>query len=221
VVATIALILLAIHNYRVRKLLEVERMRVRIASDLHDDIGSSLSSIALITDMVRRSLTSHGPQQQQLMDVTRAAKSTADSLRDIVWIISPEHDQLDDIILRMKDSAAKLLTGTAYMFHCTNDSLGRSLSMEFRRNLLLLYKEALNNIAKYAKATSVDIEIREENGTLRLEIVDNGVGFDISQIQRGNGLNNMKLRAEKIGGSVSIESTPSKGTTIRLRARIP
>ena len=221
VVAAIILILLAIHNYRVRKLLEVERMRVRIASDLHDDIGSNLSSIALITDMVRRSLTSLGPQQQQLMDVTRAARSTADSLRDIVWIISPEHDQLDDIVLRMKDSAAKLLAGTAYTFHCSNESLGRSLSMEFRRNLLLLYKEALNNIAKYAQATKVDIEVRDDDDRLLLEIADNGIGFDSTSIQKGNGLENMKLRAGKIGGSVVIESTPGKGTTIRLRARIP
>lgn len=221
VVAALASILLAIHNYRISKLLEVERMRVRIASDLHDDIGSSLSSIALITDMVRSSLTSHVPQQEQLMNVTRAARSTADSLRDIVWIISPEHDRLDDIILRMKDSAAKLLLGTKYTFHCTNDSLGSSLSMEFRRNLLLLYKEALNNIAKYAKATKVDISIRDESGLLHLDVTDNGIGFDITQVQKGNGLNSMKMRAGKIGGSIEIASTPSKGTSIRLRARIP
>ena len=220
-VVAIASILLAIHNYRVARLLEIERMRIRIASDLHDDIGSSLSGIALVTDLVRKSLASQLPQQNQLMDVARAARTTADSLRDIVWIISPEHDRLDDIILRMKDSATKLLSGTEYTFHCGTDSLGSSLSMEFRRNVLLLYKEALNNIAKYAKATQVDILIGEENGMLLLEIRDNGMGFDIDHVQKGNGLNNMKLRAEKIGGRIEIRSAPSHGTSINLKVKIP
>src|SRR5512134_2261257 len=86
----------------VRWTVRIERMRVRIASDLHDDIGSSLSSIALVTDVVRKSLTGHEAQRQQLHDASRAARHTADALKDIVWIINPEHDKLDDIVLRMK-----------------------------------------------------------------------------------------------------------------------
>jgi len=221
VLAAIVAVLLAIHNYRVAKLLELERMRVRIASDLHDDIGSSLSSIALITDMVRKSITAHEPQQLQLLDASRAARHTADALKDIVWIITPEHDKLDDIILRMKDSAAKLLIGTEYSFHCSDGALEHVLDMEFRRNVLLIYKETLNNIAKYAKATKVEITIGERGSEFHLDITDNGIGFDMSTVRKGNGLGNLKRRAEKLGGTMEVISAPGKGTSIQFRARIP
>jgi ligand-binding sensor domain-containing protein len=221
VLVTIVSTLLAIHNYRVAKLLELERMRVRIASDLHDDIGSSLSSIALITDMVRKSLTAHEPQQLQLADASRAARHTADALKDIVWIITPEHDKLDDITLRMKDSAAKLLIGTEYTFQCSDHAMEHVLDMEFRRNVLLVYKETLNNIAKYARATKVDIVVGESDGVFTLRISDNGMGFDLKAVKKGNGLNNLKARTAKIGGTIDIQSAPGQGTTILLTARIP
>lgn len=210
----------AAYNYRVSKLLEMERMRVRIASDLHDDIGSSLSSIALITDMVRNRLAPDQPDRQLLQDASRAARHTADALKDIVWIVNPENDKLEDIILRMKDSAAKLLAGTQYSFLCPHTGLSSSLDMEFRRNLLLIYKEALNNIAKYARATKVDISIGEDQDVLQLRVKDNGTGFDALTVRRGNGLNNMKRRAEKIGGTLEICSSAESGTIVLLTARI-
>jgi signal transduction histidine kinase len=221
VLASIIAILLSIHNYRVRKLLEIERMRVRIASDLHDDIGSSLSSIALVTDVVRKNLTGHEAQRQQLDDASRAARHTADALKDIVWVINPEHDKLDDIVLRMKDGAAKLLTDTQYSFMCDHETMARVLDMEFRRNLLLIYKEVLNNIAKYAHASKVSIEIGEQDDCLYLRIADDGIGFDPETVRKGNGLKNLRMRAKNMGGTIAITSKPQKGTTIELRARIP
>jgi signal transduction histidine kinase len=209
------------YQYRVARLLEMERMRVRIASDLHDDIGSSLSGIALITDMVRNQLPPEQQQRQQLFEASRAARHTADALKDIVWILNPENEKLEDIILRMKDSAAKLLLGTEYSFHCTNNDLSNVLDMEFRRNILLIYKECLNNIAKYAHATKVDISIGNRENMFYLTIIDNGVGFDRASIVRGNGLNNMHKRAAKIRGTIDIDSCPGKGTTVHLTAKIP
>jgi ligand-binding sensor domain-containing protein/signal transduction histidine kinase len=214
-------ILAAIYNYRVSKLLEMERMRIRIASDLHDDIGSSLSGIALVTDMVRNRLPDGGPERHQLAEASRVARHTADALKDIVWIINPEHDKLDDIVLRMKDAAAKLLLGVEYSFHCSESFGTNLLDMEFRRHLLLIYKEILNNAAKYSHATKVDIRIQETDGTLSLAIVDNGIGFDLNTVQRGNGLINMQRRAEKLGGAIAIESTPGCGTKVIVTAKIP
>jgi hypothetical protein len=209
------------YNYRVKKLLEMERMRVRIASDLHDDIGSSLSGIALITDMVRNHLPPDQKDRQHLTEVSHAARHTADALKDIVWIISPEHDRLDDIVLRMKDSAAKLLIGIEYCFDCQDDTMSSALDMEFRRNVLLIYKETLNNIAKYSRATKVEISVKEDDEVLTLRVTDNGVGFDESTVKRGNGLKNLRARAAKIGGTIEIMSAPAKGTTVQLDARIP
>jgi ligand-binding sensor domain-containing protein/signal transduction histidine kinase len=219
--AVIIAVLTAAYNYRVSKLLEMERMRVRIASDLHDDIGSSLSSIALITDMVRKNLPPENQGGRQLADVSRAARHTADALKDIVWIITPEHEKVDDIILRMKDAAAKLLVGIDYSFHCTDNAIGSVLDMEFRRNVLLMYKETLNNLAKYSHATHVDITLGELHQMFQMTIKDNGIGFDEATIQHGNGLKNLRHRAEKIGGTIKIRSSPGGGTTVDLIARIP
>lgn len=209
------------YQYRVSKLLEMERMRLRIASDLHDDIGSSLGSIALITDMVRKSLPPGQKSGEQLQDASSAARRTADSLRDIVWLISPDHDKLDDIVLRMKDAAAKLLVGIEYSLDCPEDTLGNVLDMEFRRHVWLIYKETLHNIAKYAKAHAVDIQIKVENGLFYLRIKDDGVGFDTSSPASGNGLRNLRTRAAKLGGSIAINSAPGRGTSVHLEAKIP
>lgn len=214
-------ILTSAYQYRVSKLLEMERMRVRIASDLHDDIGSSLSGIALITDMVRNHLPPDQKDRQHLMEASHAARHTADALKDIVWIINPEHDKLDDIVLRMKDSAAKLLMGIDYRFDCQENAMSSVLDMEFRRNVLLIYKETLNNIAKYAHATKVEIAVKEADKILHLRVTDNGIGFDEATIIRGNGLKNLRARAAKIGGTIEIRSAPDKGTTMQLDARIP
>jgi ligand-binding sensor domain-containing protein len=209
------------YRYRVWKLLEMERMRLRIASDLHDDIGSSLGSIALITDMVRKTLPPGQKSGQQLLDASSAARRTADSLRDIVWLISPDHDKLDDIVLRMKDAAAKLLVGTEYRFDCPEERFASGLDMEFRRHVWLIYKETLHNIAKYAKANRVDIGITAQNRVFHLRIRDDGVGFDPSAPASGNGLRNLRARAAKLGGSIAIESAPGRGTLVLLEARIP
>ena len=214
-------ILTVLYNYRVSKLLEMERMRLRISSDLHDDIGSNLSSIALITDMVQHKLPEGLQERQQLSDVSRAARNTADALKDIVWLVNPEHEKLDDIILRMKDGAAKLLSGIEYAFHCPDNAITSILDMEFRRNVLLMFKEALNNTAKYSHASHVDIFIGEERKTFLMRITDNGVGFDAATVRRGNGLTNLRRRAEKIGGTMAIHSSPGKGTTVELQVRIP
>jgi ligand-binding sensor domain-containing protein len=203
-------IIAAAYRYRVEKLLEMERMRLRIASDLHDDIGSSLGSIALITDMVHRSLPPGQKSGEQLLDASSAARRTADSLRDIVWLISPDNDKLDDIVLRMKDATAKLLAGIEYRFDCPEGTLGNVLDMEFRRHVWLIFKETLHNIAKYAKAHRVDIGITAENRVFNLTITDDGVGFDPSAPRSGNGLRNLQNRAKKLNGAISITSAPGR-----------
>lgn len=211
-------ILTGAYQYRVAKLLEMERMRLRIASDLHDDIGSSLSSIALITDMVRKELAPEFAARERLADASQAARQTADALKDIVWIINPEHDTFDDIILRMKDAASKLLIGIDYRFDCPDGVLKDTLAMEFRRHLWLIYKESLHNIAKYAHAKNVNIAVSHEGGVFRLRVADDGVGFDEATAARGNGLRNLRARASKIGGTIEIASSPGKGTTVSLQA---
>ncbi len=222
--ALIALTLLALltgaYRYRVAKLLEMERMRVRIASDLHDDIGSSLSGIALLTDSLKSRRELEEKDRQHLADVTRTARHTADALRDIVWLVNPEHDTVDDLFLRMKDAAGMILSGLEYSITTSGESLAHRMSLEFRHNLILIYKEILNNIAKHAHARHVKIAIRQEGDTFSLQVADDGAGFDPATVRRGNGLGNLRDRAVQLGGVLTLDSTPGHGTVISLSARV-
>ncbi len=211
----------AIYNYRVAKLLEMERMRVRIASDLHDDIGSSLSSIAMITDVVRRRLPGNTPDSGHLATATSAARSAADALRNIVWSVNPEHDTLDATILKLKDTASQLLAGMEYSFNSNGAAGNKILGAEFRHNLLMIFREILNNTIKHAKATHITIDLQVQKEMFTLMISDNGVGFDEEAIKKGHGLNNLRKRAGKLGGKISIMSSVGKGTTTELALKIP
>ncbi len=222
-VLVLASLIAAAYNYRIRQLLNVERLRVRIASDLHDDVGSSLSGIALMSDLVRSHLPEGTKDHKHLNTLSASARSAADSLRDIVWVINPEHDGMEDIVLRMKSVAEVLLSKSRYTFVAPSNALTDVIDMEFRRNLLLIYREALNNTAKYARAENVTITLSVTGEMLTLRIRDDGVGFDLDEAQHkgGNGLRTQQYRAEKIGGTIDFESTPGKGTTTTLVARIP
>lgn len=220
-IGTIVLAMVAgAYRYRVAKLLEMERMRLRIASDLHDDIGSSLSGIALVAETLTSRQGLEDRDRQHLSDVTRTARRTADALRDIVWLVNPEHDSLDDLYLRLKDAATMVLTGTEHTIATSGASLSTTMSLEFRHNLILIYKEILNNIAKHARAKHVSIEIRHEGDELTLQIADDGIGFDPAVATHGNGLRNLQQRAGQMGGIMHLESAPGRGTTVRLTARV-
>ena len=207
------------YNYRVSQLLAMERLRLRIAGDLHDDIGSSLSGIALMTDIVRNHIPKESKDYQFLTTANFAARQTTDALRDIVWIINPEHDKPEDIILRMKSAASILLANMSYSFDHPSKELP-ALDMEFRRNLILVYKEILNNIAKHSKAKHVKINVETNGKTFVLSIQDDGVGFDTEEAAKkdGHGLSSLQRRAEKLNGVITIESSPGHGTTTTLKA---
>lgn len=213
--------LFAAYRYRVAHLLREERLRLRIASDLHDEIGSKLSSIALASEMVTARARLGEREHRQLTEVTHQARRMVDDLRDIVWFVNPRHDHLDDLIVRMRHVAAHTLNGTRHAFQAPADGLGTALDMERRRHLYLMYREALTNVARHARATAVDIRIARHAGTLHLTIQDNGIGFDPATAAQGEGLHNLRTRADAIGGTVRVDSTPGKGTTVSIMAKIP
>jgi signal transduction histidine kinase len=135
-------------------------------------------------------------------------------------MLNPEHDQAENIIARMKDAAARLLVGVAHSFDADGTDSVPIMDMEFRRNLILLYQEALNNIAKHSKATRVVITVKAREKMFDLTIEDDGVGFDPDTAKSGHGLNTLKHRAEQMGGSLQISSSPGKGTRLHLTAPI-
>lgn len=205
---------------RAKRLLEVERLRNSIARDLHDDLGSTLSSIHILSQMA---LQKEGiPDKTLFSKINNQTANMMDKLSDIVWSIHPNNDTLEQLLSKMQEFAAEILEpkGITYQFEIGEGAAHIKLDLEKRRNLFLIYKEALNNAAKYAESKHLDIKLKMESGKLNLLIKDDGKGFDQEQIKKGNGLFNMHQRASMMGGNMVIESFPNMGTTIQLSAPI-
>ncbi len=208
---------------RIRQETEREKalVRSRIAGDLHDEIGSNLSSISVASQMVEQSGNLGELERRQLRGITETARETADSIRDIIWFINPEHDKSEDLVQRMRDTAAKLLQGMRVDFEAKESKTINAKDLQFRRNLYLIFKEALNNIVKHSKAHQVRIEMEESSDGIRLQITDDGVGFDERKIdpRHGDGIKNLKRRAAEIGCDLHISSEPGKGATVTVMTR--
>ncbi|MGH7597506.1 MAG: two-component regulator propeller domain-containing protein [bacterium] len=210
--------LTALYNYRVSKLLEIERTRLRIARDLHDDVGSSLSSIALTAEMLQKEIATDGLVNRQLARLYETAQKLSHNLKEIVWAIDPHRDKFDDMLLHVKETAEELLgqKGIAYTLEVPQDELPQSLKMEFRRNLFLIYKEMLHNVIKHANASKVEIALTRTNGMLQLQVADNGKGFGAEAAGNGNGMKSMQARAAELNGKLEIDSQPERGTKVIL-----
>jgi len=208
---------------------ERDRTRDRIASDLHDDVASTLGSIALYAESLNRGLRDTSEPTRELMQRIAALLIEAqDAVGDIVWSVTPRHDTLQDLLWRMKDHASDLCSanGIAFSIDMPRHMGVIPLPERLRKSVYLIFKEALNNIIKHAQATSVSMRVEIVNSMFEMMIQDDGVGFISDEATRtsgtedhpilGHGLRNMATRAEEMGGSLSIISTPGNGTTLRL-----
>jgi signal transduction histidine kinase len=206
-------------NYHTRQRLKLLTLRSKIASDLHDDVGSTLSSISIFSEMAREQSKENIPLLESIGDSSRRM---LDAMADIVWTIKPENDQFEKIIMRMKSFAYELLGAKKidFEFLADEDVSNMKLSMEVRKNLYLIFKEATNNLVKYSHADRALFSIKGERNNLTMIIQDNGQGFDTKQPTEGNGLNNMKKRAQEMGAEFSINSRPGIGTTIQLKIAV-
>ncbi len=214
-----AAVLGILYHLRLARLQEIERLRLRIAADLHDEVGSNLGSISLLSCKVQSEGSLSGEQERDLESIHRITTQTAHAIRDIVWFIHPEYDTLQDLLMRMKDAAGALLVSMDYHWSGPQEDLSRKLPVDFRQNMFLMYKEILTNIAKHSRATEARIRLSLDNGLWVLEVQDNGRGFDAAASHQGNGLKNLRRRAEKLRGRLDIASMPGKGTTIRFETR--
>lgn len=210
-----------IHRYRLGRLLEVERVRTRIATDLHDDIGSGLSQIAILSEVIGRNVRdADSEMKEDLQSIATASRELVDSMSDIVWAVNPVKDHLGDLVQRMRRFAGEILEGRNIQFQFRHPGIEfeRNLPPDLRRHVFLIFKETLNNIARHSQCNTVDISLTAEEGFLLLEISDNGKGFDPGSANTGSGLRNMRERARELGGELNIQSAPGAGMTLRLRA---
>ncbi|MGH7450322.1 MAG: two-component regulator propeller domain-containing protein [bacterium] len=215
--------LVGLYNYRVSKLLEIERTRNRIARDLHDEVGSSLSSIALMSELMQEEPGLVEKTKRELQQIGATALNVVETMDDLVWTINPKYDKLENLLLRMKEFAGEMLAPKqiSYSFHGPEQDVFQPLNMNFRHHLLLIYKEILHNIIKHAQARHVDISITKTDGLLTLKLADDGKGFDPSAVRNGNGLKNMQARAAELNGRIEIASQNGHGTVVTLSVKIP
>ena len=203
-----------IYRLRVRRLVGFERLRTRIARDLHDDIGAALTNVAIMANFVREG---HGHNDKYLSQIETTSRSLIVRMKDLVWSMDCRYDQLNDLIIRMKELAQNLDGHLTVSFATDKLDLDRQLSPNLRQNLLLIYKEALGNAARHADADRVHVHLGKQGHQLILTIADNGQG--ITEQGNGNGLKNMKWRAESVGGQFTWSST--HGVTIEVRVPYP
>jgi signal transduction histidine kinase len=213
----------ALHRYRMNQSLAVERVRIHLATDLHDDLGAGLAEIAILSEVAKRK-PAEGAAEALEYTATRARTLRA-SLSDIVWTVDPTRDLLADLIHRMRETALAMLEAenrdVQFVAPSEKEVEGMELPPALRRHLFLFFKESVTNIARHAVATEVHLQISAANRDLRMNIRDNGCGFDPQAPVTGRGLASLRYRATEIHGELRLESAPGKGTDIELRVQLP
>jgi signal transduction histidine kinase len=211
------------HRQRLRRGVMLERMRLRIATDLHDDLGSSLSSIAIQSDVMSRTAVGLSDQERaRLQRVAASAAEMVETMSDIVWAVNPRFDRLSQLAHRMHRFARETLgtQGVAIQFVHHHPERDIELDSAARRQLYLIFKELIHNIAKHAQAKRVEITIELTNDRIQLGVSDDGCGFERAAVGgRGLGLESLARRAASIGAELQLESTPGRGTSAQLLLR--
>ena len=215
----IVAILYGIYKIRLNRILADQKMRNKIASDLHDDIGSSLSGISIYSEIAKTKTQYDHPELYRMLSaISENTKTTQQNMQDIVWSINPYNDSFEKIITRMKVFAAEILEpkDIELKFSAEESLNSLELSSDRRKNFFLIFKEAVNNCAKYAACKKVDVELKKEGSKIYLSVKDDGKGFDMDTVRKGNGLATMQARAKELKGEYSITSSPGNGVFIQL-----
>lgn len=224
-----AVIFYLLYRYRLRQVMRIHAIRENIARDLHDDMGSYLSSISVLSQSAQNLAgTDPGRAISLVQKIGETARQVMDSMGDIVWSVNPENDSIKRISTRMREIGAELLEEKDIDFNFGfEDTLVDSyLPLQYRRDFFLIYKEALGNIIKHSMATEVFVRLEKNGNAIELTIRDNGIGYTQEAMVRrrslgGNGLGNITARAKKMEAMLLFESKPGMGTKVTLIIPLP
>jgi signal transduction histidine kinase len=213
--------LYAAHRASVINALEMEKVRTRIAMDLHDDIGSSLSQISILSEVARRE-GGNGSSSQSLARVAAISRDLTAALGEIVWAVNPRRDRVGDLVQRIRRFGEDMLGGHGIQFDCRADDESLSIGMpaDARRDLFLIFKECTHNVIRHANASTVIAELKVRHGRLQLIVRDDGHGIDGATESGGHGLTSMRGRAQRLGGSLEVDSAAERGTEISVSVPI-
>ncbi len=209
-----------IHRYRLKKLLEVERTRMRIAKDLHDDVSATLTGIAYFSNAISKELgKERTPVMQKLITlIQESTEEVQEGMHDIIWSINPENDRWDVILPKFRRFASDLCESRniSYSIDLPADMSGKAFIMEKRRNLWLVFKELITNAVKHSECSRIEIAMTVEKFNLVLRVADNGKGFDPSTHSDREGLKNIKTRAENLRGTAALKTQSGDGTEWKI-----
>jgi signal transduction histidine kinase len=210
---------LAWHKARVARVVALERVRMQIATDLHDDIGSGLTRVAILSELALRELGEKQPAVAGPLDrIAELSRDLAGSMGDIVWAVNPGKDHLSDLAQRMRRYASEVFDARNITLHFKGpaEDADRRIDPEMRREVFLIFKEGVTNAVRHADCATVWIELSIEHGALVFRMRDDGRGFDPAVAAQGNGLRNMRHRARRAGGTLDIEGRPGGGVELRF-----
>lgn len=200
---------------------KMQGIRNRIAQDLHDDIGSTLSSISILSNLAIKEKNT-GQALEKMHEIKDSSVNLMEKMDDIVWSINPRNDSLENLLSRIKRFATTLFEAKNidYTITIDKDIVAVKLPMEYRQHIYLILKEAINNLVKYSEASRATIEVSHTDGILRLTVSDNGKGFIMQDFYTGNGLLSMKNRAAAMDAKLLINSKANEGTLVQLVIKI-
>ncbi|MGG9962063.1 ATP-binding protein [Ferruginibacter sp. SUN106] len=211
---TIVGIIYAFYRYRIRQIEKQHAIRKNIATDLHDDLGSTLNSVKVFTNLAISGVKQEESLQQVKDNLTEATMS----LRDMIWVLDDSLDTVDELITRLKQFAIPVASASNIeaVIKADSEVNSRQLTKEEKRNLFLICKEAINNSIKYSGAGQIDVGITASGKKIKIVVADNGNGFNVDEVKKGYGLKNMQYRAGQIKYKVALTSSPGKGTQINI-----
>jgi signal transduction histidine kinase len=220
-----------LHRRRLRALHRLQELsfernladeKERIAADMHDDLAATLTQIVILGERAKIQAAA-APQARATLDrISQAARDLTARMSDLIWIVNPRHDSLENLVVYLRERAARQLEGLPIESKLDIGAVDGDLHVStlFRRNLLMVATEALHNIVKHSGATEVRMAVRTESGQLIFCIEDNGRGFGASAAGHGNGLGNMRRRVSDLGGSLEFQTAPGQGCRIEVQAPI-
>jgi hypothetical protein len=214
VVAGVGIYIFNLYNFRQK--LKLQYLRNQIASDLHDEVGSNLNSIALFVELLRKNAT---PETLPVLDrIINNSRESVELMQDTVWAINPRNDSLQKLIDKMHSFANQSLAACDMHLEFQSESslADLQISMEQRKNIYLIFKETINNAVKHSAATGVSVRLQRLNDALFLQIKDNGKGYDTDREYEGNGVFNLRKRAEESGLDLLVHSRPGEGTRVEV-----
>ena len=206
-----------IYQYRIQEFIRLQKIRNDIATGLHDDIGSTLTNISILAELSSASIRNYDKASEFIKRISAEVAVTSESLDDIVWSINTSNDSFHELAARMRRYATELFEGEGVEWDLLFDEnlSDKKLKMDLRRDMYLVFKEAVNNVHKHAEASHIKISLRLKRGKMVMVIQDDGEGFDITSDSGNNGLIKMRVRVEKWKGRLSIASDVS-GTLITV-----